>query len=222
MQVRIPISVTFNPQTLVAESVVKSSTIVEATQQLSTGTYYINMYANYLVNNNSQSVLIGTITLKVGNITPAPSPNNKFAYFTNSGNNSYTQCTVNSSDGSLSACNTVIPSGKGALDAPSGITMNNGYAYITNRNGKSYTQCTVNSSDGTLSACNTVTPSGSGVLDTPSGIAVNNGYAYITNARNNSYTQCTVSSLDGTLSSCNTVTPSGSGALVGPLGIAFN
>lgn len=47
----------------------------------------------------------------------------KYAYITNFNNNSYTQCTVNGTDGILSGCNTIVPTGLGALNGPSDITI---------------------------------------------------------------------------------------------------
>ncbi len=145
-----------------------------------------------------------------------------YAYILNYGNNSYTQCIVNPADGTLSNCNTVIPTGRGALDGPSVMTIDGIYAYIPNVNNNSYTQCVISTSDGTLLNCNTVIPTGNGALDGPSVVLINNGYAYITNYLNNSFVQCIASSIDGTLSNCNTFVPSGSGALSKPNEIAIN
>ncbi len=93
-----------------------------------------------------------TITLS-NTTTPsmAPSPATvtfaiaivKYAYITNYSDNSYTQCTVSGTDGTLSGCNTVVPAAPGAFNGPSSITINNGYGYITNSGDNSYTQCTV-------------------------------------------------------------------------------
>ena len=165
-------------------------TVAEVTQ---VSTQTSNDFSNpvvYKVHAEDGSTKDYTVTVSVAPFV------GKYAYFANYIGNSYTQCKVNSTDGALSECNTVTPTGSGALNRPFGVTISNGYAYFANYNGASYTQCKVNSTDGALSECNTVTPTGSGALNRPGGVTISNGYAYFANYNGNSYTQCKVNSTD--------------------------
>jgi hypothetical protein len=69
----IPIYVSFVPELLVAGSVINSKVLVEVTEKLSPGTYDINIYANY---QPQGQLLIGTMKIVVGDVTPVPSPTN--------------------------------------------------------------------------------------------------------------------------------------------------
>jgi len=118
----------------------------------------------------------------------------RYAYVTNYGNKSVTQCTVSSSDGSFSGCTETGSD----YNKPRGIAINDAYAYITNYSNKTVTKCKVSASDGTLSNCATT---GSD-FNKPKGIAISNGYAYVLNLTGSEVIQCSISVSDGSLSSC--------------------
>ena len=141
-------------------------------------------------------------------ITVEPSAGN-FAYITNGNNNSYTQCNMNSVTGiDPNHCNTITPSGAGALNSPYGIAINNGFAYITNSGNNSYTQCNIGANGIESNTCHTVSPTVG--LNFPTGIAFNNGFAYIVDAGSSThlYTQCSVSSSTGDIDSNTCVSSS--------------
>ncbi len=153
--------------------------------------------------------------------------NGNNVYFTNSGNNSYTQCTVDTTG--LIESNTCIRNKQiqGLLSNPVGIAFNESYVYFINSVSNSYTQCTVGTTGIESNTCATVMPSGltNLLLNNPIGITFNGNYAYITNSNNNSYTQCTVGTTTGIESNtCATVMPfeSATTLLNSPSGIAFN
>ena len=145
----------------------------------------------------------------------------KWAYFPNSGAGAlgaYTLCSVSSTDGSLTNCNTQDPVG-GGLTAPHGMAIKNNYAYFAGFNDNSYTKCSIDASNGILSNCSSVTPATPGALNGPYSLAINGNYAYFPNSGDNSYTQCLISASDGSLSGCNSSLLSG---LNSPLALAFN
>jgi len=145
----------------------------------------------------------------------------KWAYFPNSGAGAlgaYTLCSVSSTDGSLTNCNTQDPVG-GGLTAPHGMAIKNNYAYFAGFNDNSYTKCSIDASNGILSNCSSVTPATPGALNGPYSLAINGNYAYFPNSGDNSYTQCLISTSDGRLSGCNSSLLSG---LNSPLALAFN
>lgn len=69
-----PITVSFNPESLVADSVVNSSIQIRINPNTPAGIYQINIYANYLVNSTMTQVIIGTLTVNYAGPTPTPTP----------------------------------------------------------------------------------------------------------------------------------------------------
>jgi|GEM_PF-5268533 len=165
--------------------------------------------------------------------TPAPTPTIiNHAYFTNFGNNSYTECGVSINGIEPATCTTIKPTGTGALNWPMGITFHGNYAYIANSaNQGGYTKCTVNSS-GVIEpgTCVTTVPiTNVGPLSYDVGIAFSGNYAYFSSsissvipAWNNNYTQCAVGVNGIESTSCTTVTPIGIGTLNGSYLLAVN
>jgi hypothetical protein len=78
-----------------------------------------------------------------------------------SGPNVYS-CTINSADGSLSACTANYV---GTVDTLDGIAVTATNAYIVDINGGNLTTCTVSSVDGSLSACSQATLTGTNYYD---------------------------------------------------------
>ena len=148
------------------------------------------------------------------------------AVFTNFGNNSLTQCDVNANGINNTSCQTITPTGSGALNYPTGVAIHGNYAYIVNSDSaSSYTQCEITANGINSSSCQTITPSESGGMSYVTGIAFAGNYVYFASGfgtNGNSYTQCNLGSNGIDSSSCQTVKPNGSGALNGPTLIAIN
>lgn len=188
------------------------------------------------------SLLTGTLVACNGGSsgnspTPSPTPATvSFAYFTNFGGNSYTQCGVSANGIEISTCTTIKPTGSNALTYPMGIAFNESYAYITNSaNSGGYTQCHVNSI-GIIetNTCTRVIPqTNNGELSYAIWVAFNGNYVYFDSSNGgsgepyvnwqNNYTQCQIGA-NGIVNpnSCTTVTPTGIGALNWPYLFAFN
>ena len=117
----------------------------------------------------------------------------QFAYITNY-SNTVTECTVGESGLESATCNTIEPSGAGALNVPLGIAVYAGFVYINNGAGHSYTQCNIGSAGFESNTCQTVVlpgeshPTESG----PTGIVINNNIVYISNFLNATITECVV------------------------------
>lgn len=163
--------------------------------------------------------------------TPAPTIINH-AYFTNFGNNSYTQCGVSTNGIESGTCTTIKPTGIGTLNWPMGIAFHGNYAYIANSASEGgYTRCAVNL-NGIIESdtCTTIVPvTNVGALSYDVGIAFSGDYAYFSSsisstvpAWNNNYTQCTVGANDIESNSCMTITPTGIGMLNGPYLLAIS
>ncbi len=137
----------------------------------------------------------------------------RYAYITNSGDDTLSKCDVSDEDGSLSSC---ASTGSG-FSSPSGVALSNGHAYVSNNDVDTLALRTVTASDGSLSGSGTTGSS----FSTPSGITINAGYAYVANSTE--VIKCTIKNTTGTppagsLSSC-AATASG---VTSPSGIAIN
>lgn len=120
----------------------------------------------------------------------------QYAYISNFGNSTVSQCTVDSSTGALTGCGTT---GSG-FSSNIGVSLSNYYSFVDNNTATTSVRCRVSSSTGALSTC---TNTGSG-LSSPQGNTLNNAYFYAVNSANSTVSKCTVSSSTGDLSSCNT------------------
>lgn len=134
-----------------------------------------------------------------------------YIYFTNSGANSYTQCSLDENGIESDTCTPIIPTTPGALNGPNGIGVKGNLIYFTNWL-NSYTYCSFDA-DGLVdsSSCTTVTPT-VGLLNNPYDITFKGRYAYFTNWQNNSpgktYAKCSVNANNIiNENSCQIVTP---------------
>ncbi len=128
-----------------------------------------------------------------------------YAFITNQGNSSATQCMVNSSDGNLVNCNVITNTNSFGFATSWGITYFNGYLYISNSlsGSTAYELCPFNTNTGSLNSCQGATYSIAGSIRAMATTAFNSK-AYIPNYDGNNVVVCSISSSDGTLSSCNT------------------
>lgn len=122
------------------------------------------------------------------------------AYIANLNSNSISQCSVDSSTGTLSAC---TDSGATGLNLPLSITLNsaNAIAYIANLAGNSITQCSVDSGTGALNSC---VDSGATSVQSPQTLKLNAAgtFAYIATASGQNLVKCSVNASTGALGFC--------------------
>jgi hypothetical protein len=76
-----------------------------------------------------------------------------YAYITSNRRDSYTQCNVVASGIESASCNTITPTGLGALDGPFRMAISGNYAYFVNNKNNSYTQCNVGASGIESASC---------------------------------------------------------------------
>lgn len=144
-----------------------------------------------------------------------------YIYILNAGedSNSYTKCYVGNDGIESSTCETITPTGNGALNSPKAITFNGQYAYITNSTGASYTQCKLGSSGIDVSTCNTVATSGPNALSNSLGIASSGKYVYATTS--NKLIRCDTNANGLEFGTCTQSYPQ-SGIIFGLFGITFD
>lgn len=112
----------------------------------------------------------------------------KYAYVTNSDDNSYTQCNVKKNVIDKESCKTIKLDG--ILNQPVGIAINENFAYIANYGDNSYTQCSVKDGLVDSKSCKTTKPEGKGALAQPHGVSFACKYVFFTNMKNSSVTKC--------------------------------
>lgn len=140
-----------------------------------------------------------------------------YAYFTNTNDSTITKCTIDETNGALSACAHTATDYAGLFSNPYGLTINNGFAYIANLSNNNIVQCTVNSSTAELENCS-IAADGVG---SPSSIAAKNNLAYVENFYDNKISVCSINVSTGAFDSGCSLT-GGSFSFNGPQGgIAF-
>jgi DNA-binding beta-propeller fold protein YncE len=99
---------------------------------------------------------MSTATTLNNPVAMAISPNNNYAYISNSGNGFVIKCNINSSDSSLSGCANTTTTPFIGLN---GIALSHDgtTAYIPNFNSTTISICSINATDGSFSACNDMT-----------------------------------------------------------------
>ena len=111
------------------------------------------------------------------------------AFVTNFGDDTVSRCTVNTTTGEFSGCQTT---GSGFAN-PEGIVLNSTgtLIFVTNFLGNTVSRCTVNTTTGEFSDCQTTRSE----FSNPAGIVLNNTetLAFVTNLGNNTVSRCQVS-----------------------------
>ncbi len=154
-----------------------------------------------------------------------------YAYVANAGDNTVSQCLIDSSTGAFDSCGDSGAST--AFDVPTGITfytvvsalesyVSTLYSYIVDNGGANVTQCDVSTVNGALSSCSSATAS---AFDAPEGIAVEDfggatDYTYIVNNGAGTVTQCRTNG-SGLLVNCFDSGLAPDFTFVDPVDIAF-
>ncbi|WP_440683199.1 beta-propeller fold lactonase family protein [Cysteiniphilum halobium] len=146
---------------------------------------------------------LSTLFASPTGITLTETKNGSKAFIVNSGNNTVSQCDVNTTIGTFSNCQN---SGGSGFDQPSAITLTKGgsKAFIVNYN-NTVSQCDVNTTTGTFSNCQDAHATG---LTLPTGITLtaDDKKAYIINttepAGNGIVIHCDVNPKTGIFSNC--------------------
>jgi hypothetical protein len=163
-------------------------------------TFYANSVGNDIITANTTTPGYSSVAANVSVIAT-------YAYFTNNGNNSYSQCVVN---GNFIESNTCINYYSSTFHGPAGIAFHGNYAYITNQATgiNTFVRCGLDASGVIESATCTEYSTSPGTLYTPTQIIFNGNYGYFVNSKSNygSYTQCNLD-VNGDLESnaCETV-----------------
>lgn len=70
-----PITITYNPESLIVNSIINSSMQITVNNSLPADTYNINIFASYIANNGSlMHIQVGTMSLSYAGGTPTPDP----------------------------------------------------------------------------------------------------------------------------------------------------
>jgi hypothetical protein len=128
---------------------------------------------NKTLSNKIKSFGILLFSLSIVACNDGSSGPTKYAYFTNHGKNTYTQCSVGSNGIISTTCVTVKPESQNQLRFNNmyGIAFNDSYAYLT-QGSNGYTQCSVGRRGIESGSCVNI-PRLSDELDYPYGIAFN-------------------------------------------------
>lgn len=136
----------------------------------------------------------------------------QFAYVSSDNTNELFSCSVDSLNGSLSAC-AATPGGAtwGPFATSFAVVNGTQYVYVADNGDCEVEVCTLNSATGALVACTVADPSPlSGWC--PVGITVatvgSSSYAYVSNNVTGNLYQCSINAGDGTFSACATLSPS--------------
>jgi hypothetical protein len=130
------------------------------------------------------------------------------------GGGEVTECTINSTDGTLSGC--VLTASGGGLNYSSGVTLGSGFGFVETDNNGLFT-CALDSTTGSLTNC--AIAANSGPLDNAWNIVISNGVAYAADSTSG-FGTCLVDSA-GNLSSCSN-TSLGGGGMTEATGVAIS
>lgn len=219
-----PIQVSFSPESLVAGTPnINSSISISATDELTTGVYPINLYADYIPQGDTVTshVLIGTIQLTVSNTVPnnapgvlsiTPSPIIQKIGI------GYSRYITVSLVGSQNTSDIAVALSSSNTSVASVNQVNQQTCLLSTQSPNNICTIEVN---GVSIGNATITASAQNYASVSSAVKVVQ-YAYITSEADNNYTQCDVGLAGIESATCVHKSPTGNGALTNPFGVAFN
>lgn len=156
--------------------------------------------------------------------TGTPLPTLAHLYIANFHSNSVSQCNINESGVDETSCNTLTPTGNGALNFPVGVAVDsNNHLLISNFSNNGITQCDLDSSGNiVVSSCSTSQQISAGL--NPEGMTIYNGSLYIANnySSNDLALSCSLVPTGVNIGSCMTLVSNNVGGSIRVEDITFD